>query len=682
MDRFFYPQSIVVIGVSEKPDNLARNILANLRTFGYRGDLYAVGRREGEVEGVPIVTSLDQLPDGIDLAVILTPAPTVPDLVEACGRKDIRRVVIESGGFGEFSEEGRLLEQRLLEVARRWGIRFVGPNCISVVNLETGVCLPFAPLSPEMARRGRASVVSQSGGVSITYLDRLSAAGVGVNKVVSIGNKTDLDETDYLAYLLEDPGTEIVVLYLESLSDGRRLLDLARSSSKPIVVHKANRGEAGQRIAASHTAALADDDRIVGAAFRQAGILRAEGFRDAVAMAQGLSLPPVRGDQLVVISRSGGHAVIAADAAEAHGFQLPPLPEAFARRVRGFFRADVIDPTNPLDLGVIFDFDLYARIVEECLRSLAPDAILLINTYGPAEMEGGRRLARKVESIVRETGLPVALCVYAPGEEARRVQETVDLPVFTEIDEAMRGLAAARDWHRWRSIRAQPPADEVAVPASAAHSLPTGILTPDQVLSLCQAYDIPVAPWLTASTPEEAAAAADRLGYPVALKILSPEVIHKTDVGGVALDLAGPEAVRETAEEMLLRAPKGASLMVQRMVEGGVEVILGGKQDPTFGPVVMFGLGGIYVEVLEEVSFRVAPLTRADAEAMIDEVRSSRLLEGVRGRPPVDREGLVRALLALSRMLVDHPRLLEIDVNPLIVSPEGVVAVDARARVE
>ena len=682
MDRFFYPQSIVVIGVSEKPDNLARNILANLRTFGYRGDLYAVGRREGEVEGVPIVTSLDQLPDGIDLAVILTPAPTVPDLVEACGRKDIRRVVIESGGFGEFSEEGRLLEQRLLEVARRWGIRFVGPNCISVVNLETGVCLPFAPLSPEMARRGRASVVSQSGGVSITYLDRLSAAGVGVNKVVSIGNKTDLDETDYLAYLLEDPGTEIVVLYLESLSDGRRLLDLARSSSKPIVVHKANRGEAGQRIAASHTAALADDDRIVGAAFRQAGILRAEGFRDAVAMAQGLSLPPVRGDQLVVISRSGGHAVIAADAAEAHGFQLPPLPEAFARRVRGFFRADVIDPTNPLDLGVIFDFDLYARIVEECLRSLAPDAILLINTYGPAEMEGGRRLARKVESIVRETGLPVALCVYAPGEEARRVQETVDLPVFTEIDEAMRGLAAARDRHRWRSIRAQPPAYEVAKPTGAAHSPPTGILTPDQTLSLCQAYGIPVAPWLTASTPEEAAAAADRLGYPVALKILSPEVIHKTDVGGVALDLAGPEAVRETAEEMLLRAPKGASLMVQRMVKGGVEVILGGKQDPTFGPVVMFGLGGIYVEVLEEVSFRVAPLTRADAEAMIDEVRSSRLLEGVRGRPPVDREGLVRALLALSRMLVDHPRLLEIDVNPLIVSPEGVVAVDARARVE
>ena len=682
MDRFFYPESIVVIGVSEKPDNLARNILANLRAFGYRGDLYAVGRQAGEVEGIPIATSLDRLPDGIDLAVILTPAPTVPDLVEACGRKGIRRVVIESGGFGEFSEEGRRLEERLLEVARRWGIRFVGPNCISVVNLETGVCLPFAPLSPEMVRFGPASVVAQSGGVSVTYLDRLSAAGVGVNKVVSIGNKTDLHEIDYLSYLLEDPGTEIVVLYLESLSDGRRLLELARSSPKPIIVHKANRGWASQRIASSHTAALADDDRIVDAAFRQAGILRAEGFRDAVAMAQALSLPPVQGNRLVIISRSGGHAVIAADAAEAYGFHLPPLPDDFAQRVRRLFRADVIALTNPIDLGVIFDFDLYARIVEECLRSLAPDAVLLINTYSPAETEGGRRLARSVEAIVRETGRPVALCVYAMEDEARVVQQMIDLPVFTEIEEAVRGLAAAREWHRRRFVPAPSPAHETAGPNEAAHTLPAGTLTTDQTLTLCQSYGIPIAPWARASTPEEAVQAADRLGYPVALKILSPEVVHKTDVGGVALGLSTPEAVREAARRMMNRAPAGSALMIQRMVEGGVEVILGGKQDPTFGPVVMFGLGGIYVEALEEVSFRVAPLTRDDAEAMIDEVHGSRLLEGVRGTPPADREGLVRSLLALSRLLIDHPRLLEIDVNPLIALPDGVVAVDARARVE
>ncbi|MCJ7455834.1 CoA-binding protein, partial [Candidatus Bathyarchaeota archaeon] len=363
MQRIFYPNSIVVIGVSERQENLARTIIANLCTFGYKGRLFAVGRKEGSVHGIPIATSLDQVPDGLDLAVILTPAATVPDFMEACGRKGIRRIVIESGGFSEFSQEGLRLEQRLLEIAREWDIRFVGPNCISVINLETGLCLPFGSMSTVTARLGPASVVSQSGGVSLTYVDRLCTAGVGVNKAVSIGNKTDLDETDYLAYLLQDPGTKIVCLYLESIGDGRKLMDLARSSAKPIIVHKVNRGQASRRVALSHTAALADDDRIVSAAFRQVGIFRPEDFRESVAIAQGLTLPPVRGNRLVVISRSGGHAVIAADAAERYGFQLAALPDEFIERVRALFPADVIALTNPIDLGVIFDFELYARIV-------------------------------------------------------------------------------------------------------------------------------------------------------------------------------------------------------------------------------------------------------------------------------------------------------------------------------
>ena len=388
MQRIFYPDSIVVIGVSERPDNLARTIVANLCYFGYKGRLFAVGRREGIVQGITIATSLDQVPDGLDLAVILTPAATVPDFMEACGRKVIRRVVIESGGFSEFSQEGRRLEQRLVEIAHRWDMRFVGPNCISVINLENGVCLPFGDMSSGNARLGPASVVSQSGGVSLTYVDRLCVAGVGVDKSVSIGNKTDLNENDYLEYLLQDPGTKIVCLYLESIGDGRRLMDLARSSKKPIIVHKVNRGEASHRVALSHTAALADDDQIVSAALRQVGVIRAEDFRESVAIAQGLTLPPVRGKKLVVISRSGGHAVIAADAAERYGFQLAPLPDEFTEHVRALFPADVIAVTNPIDLGVIFDFDMYAGIVEECLKMLSPDAVLLINTYTLAEAEG------------------------------------------------------------------------------------------------------------------------------------------------------------------------------------------------------------------------------------------------------------------------------------------------------
>jgi acetyltransferase len=684
MKQIFYPRSIVVVGVSERPDNLARVIVENLCTFGFKGPLYAVGRQTGMVRGVPIVHSLEEVPDRLDLAVILTPAFLVPGLVETCGRKGILRVVIESGGFSEFSDEGRQLEEQIQDIARRWGIRYVGPNCISVVNLEAGVCLPFAPLTPEDVRLGPASVVAQSGGVSITYLQRLSQAGVGVNKGISIGNKTDLGEADYLEYLLQDAGTGMVFLYLESIGDGRRLLDLARSSAKPIIVHKANRVRASQSVAFSHTAALANDDRIVSAAFRQAGILRGEGFRDSVAIAQALALPPVRGEEIVVISRSGGHAVVAADAADRYGFRLASMPDSFVQTVRGLFRADVIAPTNPLDLGAIFDFDVYARIVEESLRALSPDAVLLINTYSPEEAEGARRMAHRVEEMIRETGRPIALCVYARGDERQALQAELRMPVFFEIEEALRGLAASRDRQRWLARHTAPESPKGS-PASAAIPDGPGVLTADRALGLCQAYGIPAAAWETAEDPAGAARAAKRLGYPVALKILSSEVTHKSEVGGVALGLANGPAVEREAQAILERLREAVpdsgpvSLMVQRMAPTGVEVILGGKRDHSFGPVVMFGLGGVYVEVYDDVAFRVAPLSRCDAEEMIEEVRGKRRLEGIRGRAPVDREALIEAILSVSRLLAENPQVAEVDINPLIALEHGVLAVDARA---
>jgi acyl-CoA synthetase (NDP forming) len=685
MQRIFYPQSIVVIGASDKPDNLAKNILGNLRAFDYQGSLYAVGRQASEVHGVPIVASLDEVPDGLDLAVILTPAFLVPELMETCGRKGILRVVIESGGFGEFSDEGREMEARLQEIAGRHGIRFVGPNCISVVNLETGVVLPFAPLVPDDTRLGPASVISQSGGVSMTYLLRLCNAGVGGNKAVSIGNKTDLDETDYLAYLLEDPQTEIVVLYLESVGDGRRLMELARRSAKPIIAHKANRAQASHSVAFSHTAALADDDRIVSAAFAQAGILRADGFRQTVAMAQGMTFPPVKGRNLVVISRSGGHAVVAADVAEAYGFHLHPLSEDFATAVRALFPADVIAPTNPIDLGVIFDFDLYAQIVERCLEALSPDAILLINTYGDYEAEGAHRLAHRVEAIVHQTGLPVAFCAFSRADDRESLQAELRLPVFNEIEDALRALAASRDWHAWRAHEPQL-WSPVAVGRPLV-SLPSEdrVLALDESLDLLRAYDIPVAEGKMAEDPPQAGRAAEALGFPVALKAVAADLAHKTDVGGVTLDLGSASAVEREAEAMLGRIgegpPKTAAprLLIQRMAPDGMEVIIGAKRDPAFGPVVMFGLGGVHVEVFDDVAFRVAPLTSADAQAMVGEVKGARLLDGGRGRPPIDRPALVKTILAVSQLMIDHPRISEIEANPVILGRHGAIAVDARA---
>lgn len=689
MERIFYPKSIVVIGVSERPDNLARNIIANLRAFEYGGDLYAVGRREGEILGIKIVSSLDEVPDDLDLAVILTPATIVPSLMESCGRKGILRVIVESGGFSEFSDEGRHLEEQLLTIAHKWNMRLVGPNCISVVNLENGVCLPFALIPPEIAHLGLASVVSQSGGVSITYMGQLSLAGVGVNKVISIGNKADLDETDYLKYLLADDGTKMICLYLESISDGQQLMELVRASSKPIIIHKANRGQASQAIAFSHTAALADDDRIVSAAFRQAGIIRAEGFRDLVTIAQGLSLPPVNGSDLMIISRSGGHAVAAADAAERLGFRLPPPPDSFIEAVRAHFRADVIAPTNPLDLGVVFDFDIYAFIVEQSLQVLSPDAILLINTYSQNEALGARRLASRVGEIVKQTDRPIAFCVYSDTDDIQGIQSEIGLPVFNDIEDALKGLAASRDWNQTRTIPIDPPPNytEISSHVGTELSLDEGTITSDIALTLCQTYGISVAPWEVALNPDEAVLSAQRLGPPVALKILSSELVHKTDAGGVVLGLDEPSAVKRTAETMLSQVvvhpsiEQPASLMVQQMVQNGIEVILGGKRDPTFGPVVMFGIGGILVEIFDDVAFRVAPLTRVDALTMIDEVRGSRLLRGFRGEATINQEALVQALLSLSQLLVENPRISEVDINPMILTEDGAIAVDARAVV-
>ena len=686
MRSIFYPKSIVVIGVSAKPDNLARNIVGNLRAFGYPGAVYAVGREAGEVHGVPIVASLEQVPDNVELAVILTPAHLVPGYMETCARKGTRRVVIESGGFSEFSEEGRKLEQRLLEIAAREHMRFVGPNCISVINLEMGVCLPFPQLETADLRLGPASVIAQSGGVSITYLTRLSAAGVGINKGVSIGNKTDLDEVDYLEFMLADEGTRMVFMYLESIGNGRRLVDLARSSPKPVVVQKANRGQAARAVALSHTAALADDDQVVDAALRQSGILRAESFREAIAIAQALALPPVAGPDLVIISRSGGHAVIAADLAERLGFRLMALPQEFGEAVRALFRADVIAPTNPLDLGVIFDFELYADIVARCLESLSPHAVLLINTYGELEAESAHRLAGRVKEIMHSTGRPVAFCAYSRVSDRERIQDELGLPVYNDLEEALIGLAASRTRHEWVARHGSAPHATIhpvnAVPTAVTRQ---GLMLSPDALELCRTYGLETPAADVVATAEAAGRAAGALGFPVALKAISASLVHKTDQGGVRLNLNSEAEVASAAEDMRRRLqppdgdPAALDFMVQRMATAGTELILGGKQDPTFGPVVMLGMGGVYAEVFKDVAFRLAPLTRLEAEDMLEELRGAALLRGVRGQAPADREGLLRAVLNFSRMVAEHPQLEEVEINPLIVSASGVCAVDARA---
>jgi acyl-CoA synthetase (NDP forming) len=684
VDQLFYPKSVVVIGVSERPDNLARIIVEDLFEFQFNGEIFLAGKKEGILFGRRIHTSIDDLREGIDVAVILTPAPAVPGILEACGRKKIRWAIVESGGFREFSEEGARLEQEILRIARKWGIRVVGPNGIGLINLENGFVVPFVRLKREAISKGKVSVLAQSGGVTIAYFNLFASANVGIAKMVSMGNKLDLNEIDYLKYLVQDPQTEIIGLYLEGLERGRELMQIARSTSKPIILHKANIGEGSHYIAKLHTAALANDDRVVDAALRQSDIVRARDFRFFASAVKILSLPPMKGNSLAVLSRSGGVAIIAADSAERYGFKLFPLAKSFTRRIQSYFRAKVIQPTNPLDLGDLFDFDLYTKILDRVLRIQGVDGILFQHGSSGEEKEPSRRLIHAVKELSFRHQKPVALCYFTEEEESAFIKKTFDYPIFTEPSEALSALAVSREYYRKQNVlKEKPPTyrvdrDRVKSLLQTAQGESRDLLL-TEAFDVLRAYGIPVADYQAVAQKEDLRKAVKKIGFPIALKIVSPEISHKSDVGGVMLDIHGESEAGEAYEKMkrLIKSPS-PGVLVQKMVPAGKEVILGSKHDPSFGPVLLFGLGGIYVEVFKDISLRVAPINRSEAEEMISEPKTSVILKGVRGEKPIDTKALVENLLRLSQLVTDFPEIEGIDINPVKVLEKGAVAVDAR----
>lgn len=684
MDQLFYPKSVVVIGVSERPDNLARIIVEDLFEFRFNGEIFLVGKREGILFGRRIHTSLDDLREGIEVAVILTPALAVPGILDACGRKKIRWTIIESGGFREFSEEGARLEEEVHRIAKKWGIRIVGPNGIGLINLENGFVVPFVRLKQEAVNKGKVSVIAQSGGVTIAYFNLFASANIGIAKMVSMGNKLDLNEIDYLKYFVQDPQTEIIGLYLEGLERGRELMEIARSTSKPIILHKANIGEGSRHIAKLHTAALANDDRVVDAALRQSDIVRARDFRFFASAVKILSLPPMKGNNLAVLSRSGGVAIIAADSAERYGFKLFPLAKNFTNRIQSYFRAKVIQPTNPLDLGDLFDFDLYTKILDQVLRIKGVDGILFQHGSAGQEKEPSRRLIHAVKELSFRRQKPVALCYFTEEEESAFIKKTFDYPIFTEPSEALSALAVSREYYRKQNVLKEKPItfrvnrDRVkSVLQKVQQEGRDPLLT--EAFEVLQAYGIPVADYQTVARKEDLMKAIHLVGFPVALKIVSPEISHKSDVGGVVLPIT-TESEAEEAYDKLKRIVKGSSsaILVQKMIPEGKEVILGSKHDPSFGPVLLFGLGGIYVEVFKDISLRVAPINRSEAEEMISEPKTSIILQGVRGEKPVDKKALVENLLRLSQLVTDFPEIEGIDINPVKGLEKGAIAVDCR----
>lgn len=680
MRTFFYPTSIAVFGASQNEGNLARIIVENLDRFGFAGKVFPIGKKRERLGTRYILSSIHEAEETPDLGIILVPGVFVPETLETCGKKGIRNVIIESGGFSEFDEGKKELEEQIQAIARQYAMQVIGPNCFGVINLEACVVLPFFVLNPRYMKNGTVSLVSQSGGIFYDTCMLASCEGIGLSKLVSIGNKLLTDEIPCLEYLINDEKTDVIGLYLENFSDGRKLIELSVQTSKPIVCLKANRSQAAAEVARFHTTALAGDDRVAAGALKQAGIHRVHNFREMLDAFKVFSLPLMKGKKLALITRSGGHGVLAGDATHRHGFELASLSESFFDLVRSR-KINVIRTTNPVDVGDVYSLHVYGEIIKTALQEEGVDGVVFVATFS-AETDGAavKKALQDAARLTRVYEKPILFCMVTNREQWFPLREQIDFPVFTDVDDALKALALSRD--HWNNLTTR--TRETKTKSHVRHvravkpSDPSGIVDGETCFSLLKAYGITTAAHANARTVQQALKGAQEIGYPVALKNGSSSIIHKTEEGGVILNIHNATELRKAVRTMA-----ADRYLLQKMVPPGVEVIIGGKRDREFGPVVVFGLGGIFVEVFGDTVIRLAPLDMATAAEMIAEIKGSMLLKGFRGTKPSDTEALAHSLVNVSRLLADHPEIRSIDINPLIVleKGKGCVAVDVKAQV-
>jgi len=693
LQPFFHPTGIAVVGASQDPVKLGFGVARNLLHSAYAGAVHLVNPRGGDLMGRPAHRELASVPDPVDLAILVVPAAAVPDALRACGARGIRAAIIASGGFREVGAEGAALEVECARIARDLGIRLLGPNCIGLIDTHLPLDTTF--LAPPAPTPGDVAFISHSGAMCAAVIDWASGQGFGLSRLVSLGNQVDLCESDVLAPVANDAHTKVLTLYLEGVRHGRRFVEQAGlvTRDKPVIALKVGRGAAGQRAVASHTGALAGQDVAYDAAFRRAGVMRADTTEEMFDWARTLAWAPLpRRRDIAVLTNAGGPGVVAADAIEALGLPLASLSDVTMARLRVVLPA-AASVHNPVDMLA----SAGAREYAECLAALLADDAVggVMAIMPPPPTHSAESVCEALAPIIRASAKPVVVALMGDRliRRASDVLRAAHIPDFRFPERAASALAAlvhhaehvaapAAEPERFTDVR---PAEARVVLDTA----PDGFLAPDDVARVLGAYGIDVPRLVLAVTPDDAANVATRLGYPVALKVASSDIPHKSDVGGVLLGLADADAVRMGHATMLAnarRAHPGAlidGVHVQRMLPEGQEVIVGAVQDPQFGALVMFGAGGTEVEGLKDVSFALAPLPRAEADAMIDRTWAGRKLRGFRNVPPADRTATVDALLRLGQLVADHPDIAEAEINPLRVRPdgEGAVVVDVRLRV-
>lgn len=691
LETLFAPKSIALVGASSKPGKVGHEILKNLLEGGFEGRIAPIHPTADAILGLKCRPSLRKSNLRIDLAVIAAPAAAVPEAVADAIGAGAKAAVVISAGFRETGPEGAALEAEVARLCREANVRLLGPNCVGIIDAHRRLNATFAGRMPVP---GGISVVSQSGAVCTAILDWAAERGIGLAKLLSMGNKADISEVDLLPALAADERTKVIVAYLESVESGQAFIRAAEAASaaKPVVALKVGGSEAGRRAAVSHTGSLAGADLAYGAAFARAGVVRAADFQALLDYASAFALQPTpAGGRVAIVTNAGGPGIMAADAAERLGLETARLGGATATALRRSLPA-AASLGNPIDVLGDADPARYAAAVAAAMEDAAVDALVVILT--PQAMTHPAEVARAIAGEARRD--KPLLAAFMGGEEVLPAREELTaegLPCYPTPERAVAALAAMRDYGAW--LRRPPrvvtrfPANRRRVERIVRTHLRGGRprLGERDAKRVLAAYDFRVPEGRFAEDAEAAADASDRIGYPVAVKIVSPEIVHKTDVGGVRLGLADAAAVRDAVDLMFLRArervPEATleGVYVERMCAPGREVILGVARDPQFGPMLMFGLGGVFVETLRDVAFHLAPITEGEALEMLRSTRSFALLEGARGGPEADVSALVGALQRLGRLVTDFPEIAELDINPLIVGPKGAEPVVADARI-
>ncbi|MBT8398517.1 MAG: CoA-binding protein [Gemmatimonadetes bacterium] len=692
LDPLFNPEAVAVIGASRNPGTIGYQIVDNLVSHGYQGVVYPVNPYARAIHSLPAYPSISEVPGPVDLAVVVVPKEFVLKVVDECGDQGVKAVVVISAGFREVGGEGRGREEVLLEIVRRHGMRLVGPNCMGVMNTSPAVRMN-ATFAPTMPPAGATSFLSQSGALGVTILDYAAEYGIGIRQFVSIGNKPDVSGNDLLEYWEDDEGTRLILMYLESFGNPKNFIPLARriSRKKPIAVVKSGRTAAGARAASSHTGALVGTDLAIDSILAQCGVLRAESIEELFDLAMAFEdLQTPAGNRVAIVTNAGGPGIIIADTCESAGLDVVELAPKTQARLRGIFPAEA-SVRNPVDMIASATGESYEVALRIVLDDPRVDAAIaaFVPPLGVKQADIAASIVAAVEGRREKPVLAVLMGREGLPQGVAELN-AAGIPAYRFPESAARALAAMHQHRSWADRPLLEP-EVFEVDRVAVEKILDGVedsgrtqLTEIEALQVFRAYGIPTIPFRVANSEEEAIESAEEVGFPVVLKVLSPDVVHKTDAGGVQVDLRSAEEVAKAYRSIMEsvqkyhQAAQISGVIVETYEKKGREVIIGMSSDSRYGPILMFGLGGIYVEALRDVAFRVHPVTRVDAEEMIRAIRGLPLLEGVRGEPGVDLDTLSEVIQRVSQLVGDHDRIEEMDLNPFLAVESGGMAVDAR----